>query len=118
MFHAIGGCGALLLALIALGRPLAAHAEEPAAGVPGVVTGGSASTAIGGQAAARQGDATDRGGAIVEGSKDVFIDGKPAAVLGDRTNCGGITIGGAGNVFINGKPAARAGDLTTGCPGK
>ena len=118
MFQAIGGCGALLLVFLALGRSEAARAEEAGAGVPGVVTGGSASTSIGGQAAARKGDATDRGSAIVEGSKDVFIDGKPAAVLGDRTNCGGITIGGAGNVFINGKPAARAGDLTTGCPGK
>jgi uncharacterized Zn-binding protein involved in type VI secretion len=110
----------LILALIEIGSVRSARGEEPAPGasVPGVVTGGSASTSIGGQAAARKGDATDGGGAIVEGSKNVFIDGKPAAVLGDRTNCGGITIGGAGNVFINGKPAARAGDLTTGCPGK
>ncbi len=95
-----------------------AQQSEGGAGVPGVVTGGSATTSIGGQAAARKGDATDTAGAIVEGSKDVFIDGKPAAVLGDRTNCGGITIGGADNVFINGKPAARAGDLSTGCAGK
>jgi len=92
--------------------------EAQPADVPGVVTGGSSSTSIGGQAAARRGDATDAAGAIVEGSNNVFIDGKRAAVLGDRTSCGGTTIGGAGNVFINGKPAARAGDLTTGCAGK
>jgi uncharacterized Zn-binding protein involved in type VI secretion len=103
---------------VAISTSTAAQQGSPGIPIPGVVTGGSASTAIGGQAAARKGDTTDGGGAIVEGSKDVFIDGKPAAVLGDKTNCGGITIGGAGNVFINGKPAARAGDLTTGCPGK
>jgi uncharacterized Zn-binding protein involved in type VI secretion len=109
---------ALLLALLQVSNPGKVAAQQAPAGVPGVVTGGSSSTSIGGQAAARKGDTTDAGGAIIEGSKDVFIDGKPAAVLGDKTNCGGITIGGAGNVFINGKPAARAGDLTTGCAGK
>ena len=109
---------ALLLTLLQVSKPVRVEAQQAPAGVPGVVTGGSASTSIGGQAAARKGDTTDAGGAIIEGSKDVFIDGKPAAVLGDKTNCGGITIGGAGNVFINGKPAARAGDLTTGCAGK
>ncbi|HJZ34447.1 MAG TPA: PAAR domain-containing protein [Hyphomicrobiaceae bacterium] len=110
--------GALLFLLTGTSIPGHAQDTTPGAGAPGVITGGSASTSIGGQAAARRGDATDAGSAIVEGSKNVFIDGKPAAVLGDRTNCGGITIGGAGNVFINGKPAARAGDLTTPCPGK
>jgi uncharacterized Zn-binding protein involved in type VI secretion len=107
-------------ALVYLATAGGAGAQEtPAgAGVPGVVTGGSSTTSVGGQAAARKGDATDGGGVIIEGSKNVFIDGRPAAVLGDKTNCGGITIGGAGNVLINGKPAARAGDLTTGCAGK
>ena len=111
---------AVPLLLFYLATPVGARAQDTAAGAgaPGVVTGGSSTTSIGGQAAARKGDATDQGGAIVEGSKNVFIDGRPAAVLGDKTNCGGITIGGAGNVFINGKPAARAGDLTTGCAGK
>jgi len=109
---------ALQLALLHVVSLASAEAQQAPAGVPGVVTAGSASTSIGGQAAARKGDTTDAGGAIIEGSKDVFIDGKPAAVLGDKTNCGGITIGGAGNVFINGKPAARTGDLTTGCAGK
>ncbi|HEU0158991.1 MAG TPA: PAAR domain-containing protein [Hyphomicrobiaceae bacterium] len=111
---------AVPLVLFYLATAVGARAQDTAAGagVPGVVTGGSSTTSIGGQAAARKGDATDQGGAIVEGSKNVFIDGRPAAVLGDKTNCGGITIGGAGNVFINGKPAARAGDLTTGCAGK
>src|SRR5262245_58343429 len=111
---------ACMVALLEIASTACVEAQHSGGGTgaPGVVTGGSSSTSIGGQAAARRGDATDGGGAIVEGSKDVLIDGKPAAVLGDKTNCGGITIGGAGNVFINGKPAARAGDLTTGCPGK
>jgi uncharacterized Zn-binding protein involved in type VI secretion len=97
--------------------PSAAQDSTPGS-APGVITGGSSRTLIGGQAAARRGDQTDDGNAIAEGSKDVYIDGKPAAVTGSRSGCGGITIGGSGNVFINGKPAARAGDLTTGCPGK
>ena len=115
--RAVAAC-VLILVLLNVAQPVHLEAQQTPAGVPGVVTGGSSSTSIGGQAAARKGDSTDAGGAIIEGSKDVFIDGKPAAVLGDKTNCGGITIGGAGNVFINGKPAARAGDLTTGCAGK
>jgi len=91
---------------------------NPPTAAPGVITGGSSTTSIGGLPAARKGDTTDSGGPIVEGSKNVFIGGKPAAVLGDRTGCGGVAIGTGGGVFINGKPAARAGDLTTGCPGK
>jgi uncharacterized Zn-binding protein involved in type VI secretion len=98
-------------------NPLRAQ-DSTQGSAPGVITGGSSKTLIGGQAAARRGDQTDDGNAIAEGSKDVYIDGKPAAVLGSRTGCGGIAVGGSGNVFINGKPAARAGDLTTGCPGK
>ena len=86
---------------------------------PGVVTEGSSDTLIGGQAAARRGDATSDPGVAVEGgSNNVFINGRPAATLGDKTGCGGIAVGGSSNVFINGKPVARAGDLTTGCPGK
>jgi uncharacterized Zn-binding protein involved in type VI secretion len=97
--------------------PLSAQ-DSTQGSAPGVITGGSSKTLIGGQAAARRGDQTDDGNAIADGSKDVYIDGKPAAVLGSRTGCGGGAVGGLGNVFINGKPAARAGDLTTGCPGK
>jgi uncharacterized Zn-binding protein involved in type VI secretion len=97
--------------------PLSAQ-ESTRGAAPGVITGGSSKTLIGGQASARRGDQTDDGNAIAEGSKNVYIDGKPAAVTGSRTGCGGITIGGSGNVLINGKPAARAGDLTTGCPSK
>lgn len=112
----------LLCQVLACVTAVSAAAQErpasPATGTPGVVTGGSGDTSIGGLPAARKGDATDGGSVIVEGSKDVFIGGKPAVVMGDRTGCGGITIGGGGGVFINGKPAARAGDLTTGCPGK
>jgi uncharacterized Zn-binding protein involved in type VI secretion len=95
------------------------RSDAPAAGAPGVITHGSANTSIGGQAAARKGDATsDPGTAVEGGSPDVFINGRPAATVGDKTGCGGVAIGGAPNVFINGKPVARAGDLTTGCPGK
>ena len=99
----------------------AAHAQDRPLerGAPGVITNGSADTAIGGQAAARAGDATSDAGAAVEGgSPNVFINGRPAVTVGDKTGCGGIAVGGASNVFINGKPVARAGDLTTGCPGK
>ena len=73
------------VALLCLATPGGARAQEPVAGagVPGVVTGGSSTTSIGGQAAARKGDASDGGGAIIEGSKNVLIDGRPAAVLGD-----------------------------------
>lgn len=91
---------------------------EPATGAPGVITGGSGSVSVGGQPAARQGDATDQGSATVQGSPNVTINGRPAVTLGDRTGCGGLVVGGASNVFINGKPVARAGDLTTGCESK
>jgi uncharacterized Zn-binding protein involved in type VI secretion len=89
------------------------RAPEP--GAPGVITGGSGNTSIGGLPAVRKGDATDRGSSIEQGSSNVFINGRPAVTMGDRTGCGGVTISGAPNVFINGKPVARAGDLTTGC---
>jgi uncharacterized Zn-binding protein involved in type VI secretion len=95
-----------------------AVAQDLKGGTPGIITQGSSNTAIGGQPAARSGDATDGGTAIVQGSSDVFINGRPATTVGDRTGCGGIAVGGAGNVFINGKPAARAGDLTSGCADK
>jgi uncharacterized Zn-binding protein involved in type VI secretion len=97
---------------------LGAAAQDRPSELPGVVTGGSGNTSIGGVSAARKGDAAAGEGAIVEGSPDVFINGRPAATVGDRTGCGGIVVGGGGGVFINGKPAARTGDLTTGCPGK
>jgi uncharacterized Zn-binding protein involved in type VI secretion len=99
----------------------AAHAQDRALdrGAPGVITEGSTDTLIGGQAAARRGDATsDPGVALEGGSPNVFINGRPAVTLGDRTGCGGVAVGGSSNVFINGKPVARAGDLTTGCSGK
>jgi uncharacterized Zn-binding protein involved in type VI secretion len=96
----------------------AAQGNTPPAGTPGVITEGSSNVSIGGQSAARKGDAAAGEGSIVGGSPNVFINGRPAATAGDRTGCGGVTVGGGGGVFINGKPAARAGDLTTGCPGK
>jgi uncharacterized Zn-binding protein involved in type VI secretion len=99
----------------------AAHAQDRPldAGAPGVITNGSADTRVGGQAAARGGDATsDPGVALEGGSPDVFINGRPAVTVGDRTGCGGVAVGGSSNVFVNGKPVARAGDLTTGCSGK
>jgi uncharacterized Zn-binding protein involved in type VI secretion len=108
----------LLLIGIAAGAALAEDRSlNPQ--TPGVITEGSSSTLVGGQAAARRGDATSDPGVAVEGgSSNVLINGRPAATLGDKTGCGGIAVGGASNVFINGKPVARAGDLTTGCPGK
>ena len=57
-------------------------------------------------------------GVITEGSSDVSIGGQSAARKGDAAAGEGSIAGGSSNVFINGKPAARAGDLTTGCPGK
>ena len=100
------------------GMALAQATNAPQSGTPGVITEGSSDVSIGGQSAARKGDAAAGEGSIAGGSSNVFINGKPAATTGDRTGCGGITVGGGGGVFINGKPAARAGDLTTGCPGK
>lgn len=60
---------------------------------PGVVTGGSSNTMIGGKPAARAGDDTTSGGPVVEGSPNVFIDGKPAATVGGRNGCGGGSSG-------------------------
>jgi uncharacterized Zn-binding protein involved in type VI secretion len=91
---------------------------ETGSGAPGVITQGSGNVSIGGQAAARKGDADDGGSPVVGGSPNVFINGRPAATVGDRTGCGGVVVGGASNVFINGKPVARAGDVTTGCEKK
>jgi uncharacterized Zn-binding protein involved in type VI secretion len=111
------GCCVLGLALLA--GP--AHAEDllqPEAASPGVIVEGSESVIIGGQSAARVGDATSSGNVVVEGSTDVFINGKPAAIEGGSTDCGGIVIGGSSNVFINGKPAAGLGDAATGCTGQ
>ncbi len=99
----------------------AAHAQDRVLdrGAPGVITEGSSDTQVGGQAAARRGDATsDPGVALEGGSPNVYINGRPAVTLGDRTGCGGVAVGGSSNVFINGKPVARAGDLTSGCSGK
>ncbi len=99
----------------------AAAASEPQAAPAApisVITGGSGNVSVGGQDAARKGDATDTGQAVVEGSSNVFINGRPAVTVGDRTNCGGIVVGGAANVFVNGKPLARTGDLAAGCPDK
>lgn len=107
---------AVVAALTAMGVGNAAAQDTPK--LPGVVTGGSGNTSIGGMPATRKGDATTDGSAVVEGSPNVFINGRPAATVGDRTGCGSIVVGGGGGVFINGKPAARAGDVTTGCPDK
>jgi uncharacterized Zn-binding protein involved in type VI secretion len=108
------------LAALLAGACAAAHAQDRplGAGAPGVITDGSGDTQIGGQAAARRGDATSDGVGLEGGSPNVFINGRPAVTVGDQTGCGGVTVGGSPNVFINGKPVARAGDLTTGCPGK
>ena len=105
----------LVAALCAPLSPANGQSAPPPTGAPGVITQGSGDVSIGGQSAARKGDATDQGSALSEGSSNVFINGKPAVTLGDRTGCGGVTVGGSSNVFINGKPVARAGDLTTGC---
>jgi uncharacterized Zn-binding protein involved in type VI secretion len=110
--------GLLGLGLIAAAAPAAGQDRATGPATPGVITQGSGNTSIGGQAAARKGDAVSGDGAVVQGSPDVFINGKPAVTVGDKTGCGGITIGGSSNVFINGKPVARTGDLTTGCPDK
>jgi len=110
----------MALAFVALLSVGAVAEDRPLGGeAPGIITEGSGNTTVGGQAAARRGDATSDPGVAVEGgSPNVFINGRPAVTVGDRTGCGGITVGGSSNVFINGKPVARAGDLTTGCPPK
>ena len=107
-----------ILAFCVTGGVALAQAPTPPTGGVGVITEGSGNVSVGGQPAARQGDATTAGDALVEGSPNVFINGRPAAVLGGKTGCGGTTVGGASNVFINGKPVARSGDLTTGCAEK
>ncbi len=108
---------AVMLGMLAV-VPLSLAQQQPQGGAPGVITQGSSDVSIGGQAAARKGDATDSGTALSQGSSNVFINGRPAVTTGDKTGCGGIAIGGGSNVFINGKPVARAGDMTSGCPGK
>jgi uncharacterized Zn-binding protein involved in type VI secretion len=110
-------CLLLLMGVAAAAAVAEDRSLEPQ--TPGVITEGSSNVLIGGQAAARRGDATSDPGVAVEGgSGNVFINGKPAVTLGDKTGYGGITVGGSSNVFINGKPVGRTGDLTTGCPGK
>lgn len=94
---------------------LAEDLPQPEAASPGVIVQGSGDVSIGGQSAARAGDATSTGNVVVEGSPDVFINGKPASVQGGTTDCGGIVVGGSSNVFINGKPAAGLGDAASGC---
>jgi uncharacterized Zn-binding protein involved in type VI secretion len=108
---------ALLLMIAGARAQAPAPRDTPAGGAPGVITEGSASVGIGGQAAARAGDRTD-GSAVVGGSSNVFIGGRPAARVGDPDGCGGVVVSGSSNVFINGRPAARVGDATSGCAGK
>lgn len=107
-----------ILPLLVSGAP--GHSEEPAAAssAPAVIVEGSGNVVVGGQPAARTGDAADNAQPIAQGSTNVFINGRPAVTVGDATACGGIIVGGASNVFINGKPMARSGDLATGCPQK
>ena len=90
-----------------------AQSPVPPSSVP--IIQGSPDVSVGGNSAARRGDATKNGAPVVQGSPDVFINGKPAALMGDRTACGGTVVGGSSNVFINGKPLARTGDDTRGC---
>jgi len=103
---------AISLSLIGIAQ---GQSSNPAAGRPGVVTGGSSSVTVNGKPAARQGDTTTDG-ALVEGVPNVFINGKPATVIGNRTGCGGAVTSGSHGVFINGKPVTRQGDQTSGCP--
>lgn len=110
----IVACGVVTLACLAI-PVLAEDLPQPEAASPGVIVQGSGDVSIGGQSAARAGDATSNGNVVVEGSPDVFINGKPAATQGGTTDCGGIVIGGASNVYINGKPAAGLGDAASGC---
>jgi uncharacterized Zn-binding protein involved in type VI secretion len=103
---------AISLSLIGIAQ---GQSSNPAAGRPGVVTGGSSSVTVNGKPAARQGDTTTDG-ALVEGVPNVFINGKPATVIGNRTGCGGSVTSGSHGVSVNGKPMARHGDQTSGCP--
>jgi uncharacterized Zn-binding protein involved in type VI secretion len=105
-----------MLALLSIAAPAKADDAAMPAGTPAVILEGSGDVSVGGQAAARKGDATDSAQPLAQGSKDVLINGKPAVTAGDVTACGGIAIGGASNVFINGKPVARSGDIATACP--
>jgi uncharacterized Zn-binding protein involved in type VI secretion len=104
--------------LLTAGPLLAEEGAQPEVASPGIIVQGSESVTIGGQSAARAGDATSTGNVVVEGSSDVFINGKPAAIQGGATDCGGIVVGGSSSVFINGKPAAGLGDAAAGCPGQ
>ncbi len=110
-----------ILCIAALLAGSAAACADDAAlpsATPSIIVSGSNNVSVGGQDAARKGDATDAAEAVAEGSSNVFINGKPAVRVGDRTNCGGVVVGGAANVYVNGQPMARSGDLTAGCPGK
>ena len=109
--------GLLAVILVSSAASLA-NAQDTKDGAPGVITGGSSNTSIGGLPAVRSGDTLDSGGTVVGTSKDVFINGRPAVVTGDKSGCGGIVVGSGSNVFINGKPVARSGDLTTDCQGR
>jgi uncharacterized Zn-binding protein involved in type VI secretion len=120
----IVGCFVLSFLTIATAA-LAEDSPQPEVALPGVIVEGSENVSVGGQSAARAGDATNTGNVVVEGSPDVLINGKSAAVQGGATDCGGIVpkarlrhdvVGGSSNVFINGKPVARAGDVAGGCP--
>jgi uncharacterized Zn-binding protein involved in type VI secretion len=106
-----------LTQLLICACPLGVAAQDRPSELPGVITGGSGNTSIGGVSAARKGDTAAGEGAIVEGSPDVLIDGKPAAVQGDKTGCGGTITSGATGVFVNGKPFVIAGSAA-GCPDK
>jgi uncharacterized Zn-binding protein involved in type VI secretion len=103
---------------LALAFATGAIAQDTKDGTPGVITGGSSNTSIGGLPAVRSGDTIDSGGTVQGTSKDVFINGRPAVVTGDKSGCGGIVVGSGSNVFVNGKPVARSGDLTTDCQGR
>ena len=94
----------------------AANAQSPGPPSSAPIIQGSPDVSVGGNSAARRGDATKSGAPVVQGSPDVFINGKPAALMGDRTACGAAVVGGSSNVFVNGKPLARTGDNTQGCP--
>ena len=77
--------------------------------------------------AARQGDPTTHGGVVTGGLPTVLIGGQPAARVGDAHTCplvnpggaahvGGPITTGSATVLIGGQPAARQGDTAT-CSG-
>ena len=75
----------------------------PVPHVGGPIIQGSPNVIIGGQPAARVGDAAMCVGPpdkIKKGSSTVFINGKPAARIGDTTAHGGVIISGCGTVII------------------